>query len=93
MAITCVTPIVAGIAAMILDCANKELPELHSLRRWDAMKGELWDTCGMRGVLTRCMTEEKRDGSYNFIKPRKLLKGTEVAIAVKISEALETKYS
>ncbi|GJN85885.1 hypothetical protein PLIIFM63780_009459 [Purpureocillium lilacinum] len=89
---SCATPIVAGIAAMILDFAKKDLPELRSLPKWDAMKGELWDTYGMRSVLKKCMTDKTRDESYSFIKPWRLLKETDVAIAVKIIEALERKY-
>lgn len=89
---SCATPIVAGIAAMTLDFAKKDLPELRCLPKWDVTKGQLWDTYGMRAVLKKCMTDETRDESYSFIKPWRLLKETDVAIAVKIIEALERKY-
>ena len=79
-------------AVIIAVKAAKGLPELRSLPKWDAMKGELWDTYGMRSVLKKCMTDKTRDESYSFIKPWRLLKETDVAIAVKIIEALERKY-
>ncbi|KAJ6447116.1 subtilase family domain-containing protein [Purpureocillium lavendulum] len=91
---SCATPIVAGIAAMVLDFAKKDGPELRSLRDWDVKKGELWETLGMISVLKRCMTAGKDDRSYNFLKPWRLLKEPDFSIiAVKIIEALLSIYA
>jgi len=90
---SCATPIVAGVAALILDFAKKDIPELRNWSGWNGRKGELWETLGMRSVLKRCMTDEYKDGTYNFLKPWKLLKEPEQTIAVRVEEALNSKHT
>lgn len=89
---SCSTPIVAGVAALILDFAKKDTPELNKFVTWNKRKAELWETSGMRIVLKRCMTEERSNGMYNFLKPWKLLNEPEQFIAARIEEALTSMY-
>ncbi|KAH6976457.1 peptidase S8/S53 domain-containing protein [Ilyonectria sp. MPI-CAGE-AT-0026] len=89
---SCATPIVAGVAALILDFAKKDIPELRNQHGWNARKAELWETLGMRSVLRRCLTDEYKDEKYNFLRPWKLLTEPEHTIAVRIEEALKFKH-
>jgi hypothetical protein len=91
---SCATPIVAGIAALLLDFAKKNGPDVRELNDWNKLKQQLWRTDGMRSVLKKCMSDEGRmDGEYNFLKPWKLLlKQDFVAIAHAITGALESSH-
>ncbi|KAJ0127293.1 hypothetical protein HZ326_29599, partial [Fusarium oxysporum f. sp. albedinis] len=89
---SCATPIVAGVAALLLDFSKKDLPELKSQHGWNARKAELWETLGMRSVLKRCLTDGNQGRIYNFLKPWKLLTEPEQTIAVRIEEALKSKH-
>ncbi len=90
---SCATPIAVGIAALVLEFARKDAPELQHLDGWNRRKAELWETVGMRSVLKRHMTEMYSDGEYNFLKPWRLLKEPAFqAIALRIIEALDFKY-
>ncbi|KAH7139510.1 hypothetical protein B0J11DRAFT_575419 [Dendryphion nanum] len=87
------TPIMAGIAAMILDFSKKNWIGLERIPNWSQHKGQLWETAGMTSVFKRCMTDSvKTDGSYNFLKPWLLLEKNYSAIAHRIIDALESKY-
>ncbi|KAF3928375.1 hypothetical protein ABW21_db0206353 [Orbilia brochopaga] len=86
------TPIVAGIAALLLDFAKKDIGQA-SPPKWDTiMKKELSEMQGMKSVLKKCMTDMKTDGSYNLIKPWKLLKEEFSTVAERIIEALDRKH-
>ncbi|KAF9775978.1 hypothetical protein IL306_005886 [Fusarium sp. DS 682] len=89
---SCATPIVAGVAALILDFSQKDLPVFQSSHRWDVEKKGLWETVGMRSVLKRCLTDCKDNGTYNFLKPWKLLSQEEDTIVPLIREALCYKH-
>lgn len=87
------TPIMAGIAAMLLDFSKKDWGSLGNMRDWNKHKTELWETVGMKSVFKRCMIDNvKMDGSYNFLKPWLLLAKEPEAIAHKITDALQSKY-
>ena len=91
---SCATPIVSGIAALLLDFARQDQMELRSLAGWNRSKQYLQDLAGMKSVLKRCMTDEEHmNGTYNFLKPWKLLQETDpTVIAVKIQDALEKRH-
>ncbi|KAL7815162.1 subtilisin-like protein [Trichoderma gracile] len=86
------TPMVAGVAAMLLDFAKQDLTEFADLDKWNEKKAELWELIGMRSVLKRCMTPAYEDGRYNLVKPWELLSKSEGQIAHAILEALASKY-
>ena len=86
---SCATPIAAGIAALILEFAVKDAPEV---RRLSKRKAELWRAVGMRSVLKSCLTEQHTDGTYNFLKPWALLKEDWDTIATRIDHALKLKH-
>ncbi|KAF2996442.1 hypothetical protein E8E13_003632 [Curvularia kusanoi] len=92
---SCATPIVAGIAALLLDFAQQETDELQPLPKWNIMKLHLREIAGMKSVLRRCMTEgEHMNGVYNFLKPWILFESEEepYSIAVNIRTALSKRY-
>ncbi|KAL6872221.1 subtilisin-like protein [Trichoderma longibrachiatum] len=86
------TPIVAGVAAMLLDFAMQDLTGFSDLEEWNDKKAELWELIGMRSVLKRCMTSAYEDGRYNLVKPWELLSKSEGQIAHAILEALASKH-
>lgn len=87
------TPIMAGIAAMLLDFAKKDWPKLRDMQDWKYHKTQLWETAGMKSVFKRCMTDNlKIDGSYNFLKPWLLLAKDPENIVRDITNALQSKY-
>lgn len=91
---SCATPIVAGIAALLLDFARQDQVELRSLAGWNQSKQYLQDLSGIKSVLRRCMTDEEHmNGNYNFLKPWKLLQEFDpTVIAIKIQDALEKRH-
>jgi len=91
---SCATPIVAGIAALLLDFAKQYKKDLRSLVRdsaeWEAAERYLQGRTGMKSVLRRCMTDEKHmNGAYHFLKPWQLLEYDFDRIATSIQNAIE----
>ncbi|PKK54326.1 hypothetical protein CI102_1078 [Trichoderma harzianum] len=66
---SCSTPIVAGVAALLLQFARQSgrgaVPEAE----------DLMDKIVMERILFECMTEKQKSGVYNLIQPWKLLSG------------------
>ena len=94
---SCATPIVAGIAALLLDFAKqyKKAPQrtdkdIQRLTDWERTERYLQSLTGMTSVLRRCMTDEEHmNGNYHFLKPWKLLEYNSDEIAIRIRSAIE----
>jgi len=88
---SCATPIVAGIAALLLELSLKELDiTADVLVDWKREKDKLRESSHMQIVLRECMSDEKRmDGVYNFLKPWKLFRQQDVFIVSDLIRALK----
>jgi hypothetical protein len=88
---SCATPIVAGIAALLLELASREVDVTTDvLVEWERVKDKLRESSHMQIVLRECMSDEKRmDGVYNFLKPWKLFQQKDVFIVSDIIRALK----
>lgn len=93
---SCATPIVAGIAALLLDFAKQHKKTLQrtdeDIRRltdWETTERYLQSLTGMKSVLRRCMTDEEHmSGNYHFLKPWQLLEfddSNEIATRIQIA--------
>jgi hypothetical protein len=88
---SCATPIVAGIAALLLEFATKELDVApRILANWESMKGKLKESSHMQVVLKECMSDWRNmDGTYNFLKPWKLFEQDDDFIVTDVIRALK----
>jgi hypothetical protein len=83
---SCSTPIVAGVAALILEYATQKYRYPVKLARELRKKGY------MEKVMLSCMTDGSTVGVYNMIEPWKLLSthdGTEPRSLLSITNAIE----
>jgi len=79
---SCATPIVAGVAAMLLELAAKDVEFFRqhqvpdsTLEKWEKKKYRLREVPYMSIVLRKCMGDDKSpmDGRYDFLRPWNLL--------------------
>lgn len=94
---SCATPIVAGVAAMLLELAAKDaeffrqhqVPD-ETLKEWEKKKYRLREVPYMRIVLRKCMgdSQSPMDGRYDFLRPWNLLSRGFPSILHELNEAL-----